>query len=719
MTPATLDIAYRLVISDAFARDQQRFAAQKDVLADLALTIAELARQPIHNPKLETHRVNGAQRGVMTSYVGSQQHRVIWFRAGRTAVLLAFDRHDEAYRRARRLSVDYAEDVGDVRVLEEQSAVSGSPAVEAPGPAAPAEAAPFDPWDELLLRSVGLQEHEINMARDVRDDEGVMALSRYLPPERFELLLGIATAESEQAVRDLAQPIAVDDRTAEEERFGEDVEERVVAPEARDFVVVDPDDVDAIFSRPIEEWMVFLHPDQRKLVERTFSGPARVSGGAGTGKTVVGVHRAARLAAEGRKVLFTTYIRTLPGVLETLYAKLSPDTTDNVRFAGIHSYALGLAKTRGAVVDPNAASSAFESAWKRVAGKASPLHRLGLAKPYFRDEIAWVIKGRGLGVDDVDAYLDAPRTGRGTAFSREVRFEIWKLYAAYERALRAKHVVDFDDVLTLARDVVREDGEPNGYDAVVVDEAQDLTRVGLELVAAIGGDRADGLLLLGDGQQSLYPGGHSLGAVGIDVRGRASVLRLNYRNTRQIVEAADRIVAGLPFDDGDEELETTDPADRIEALRDGPRPAVNRYESVDDHDAELAIHIQDLASRGGTDLGDIAVLVPTNPMVREVERRVGELGLECQRLDKYDGRPSSRVKVGTFKRAKGLEFKHVLIPRLEPANMRDEPQKGEDHATCEERLARTRRELFVAMTRARDSVWIGHVGEPSALLGQA
>lgn len=289
---------------------------------------------------------------------------------------------------------------------------------------------------------------------------------------------------------------------------------------------------------------------------------------------------------------------------------------------------------------------------------------------------------------------------------------------AYERALRAKNVVEFDDVLTIARDIVREEGEPNGFDAVVVDEAQDLTRVGLELVAAIGGDRPDGLLLLGDGQQSLYPGGHSLGAVGIDVRGRAAVLRLNYRNTRQIVEAADRIVADLPFDDGDEELETAAPAERIEALRDGPRPAVNRYESVDDHDAELTIHIQDLASREGTDLGDIAVLVPTNQMVRDVERRVGELGLESQRLDKYDGRPSSKVKIGTFKRAKGLEFKHVLIPRLEPGTMHDGPRKGEDEAMCEERLAGTRRELFVAVTRARDSVWIGHVGDGSALLGR-
>jgi len=419
-------------------------------------------------------------------------------------------------------------------------------------------------------------------------------------------------------------------------------------------------------------------------------------------------------------VLFTTYIRTLPKVLETLYRRLSPDTAQQVTFMSVHAYALSVVGGPKVRPDVEQVDAAFNEAWRQAAPAGSALRELGLGKGYFRDELAWIIKGRGLTVEDRDTYLSSPRTGRGTAFAKHVREEIWDLFVLYERRLRARKVVDFDDVLRFARDQVRARGDPGGFDAVIVDEAQDLTQVGLEFLAGIAGDRQDGLLLLGDGQQSLYPGGHSLGAIGIDVRGRSAVLRLNYRNTWEIVAAANRIVAGLPFDDGDDaELQQIDPVERIDVSRRGEVPAIRRFASVDDHDEELMLAIEQLAAREDTDLGDIGVLAPSTALVRTYAARISELGLACRTLDRYEGSPSNEVKVGTFKRSKGLEFKHVLVPRAEPRVLRDEPSAGEDEATHQERLDRTRRELFVAVTRARDTVWIGHVGEPSALLSPA
>ena len=238
-------------------------------------------------------------------------------------------------------------------------------------------------------------------------------------------------------------------------------------------------------------------------------------------------------------------------------------------------------------------------------------------------------------------------------------------------------------------------------------------------MAAIAGDRDDGLLLLGDGQQSLYPGGHSLGAIGIDVRGRAAVLRLNYRNTGEILEAANRVVAGRPFDDGDEDVLLAEPLERMDAPRHGESPTIRRFDNLDDHDEDLTLTIEQLAARADTDLGDIGVLVPTTALMRTYAARISELGLACRTLDGYDGSSTTEVKVGTFKRSKGLGFKHVLVPRAEPGVLRDAATAGEDAATHQERLDRTRRELFVAITRARDSVWIGHVGGPSVLLNQA
>jgi hypothetical protein len=709
----TFDIAYRIAYTDTFTRDQRRFATDRQLLADLALTVAEISRQPFKNPQLETHRVKGAQPGVMTSYVGTRQHRVIWFRAGQTAVLLLFDRHDEAYRRASRLRVAFS---GEEAIVVSEAAAPVEPSEHRP--VAPAAVrGPFDPWDDALLADVGFAPHEINLLRDARSDDGLLGLQRYLSPQSFELALQVAVASSEDEVRALATAIhEPDEPSPDEEAFGAEVEERVRAGAEGTVAVARPEEFEAVLTKPIEDWMVFLHPDQRRLVDRRFAGPARITGGAGTGKTVVGIHRAARLVRAGRKVLFTTYIRTLPGVLETLYARLDPENAGRVTFAGVHSYAFGIVRTQSVRLEPQQAEAAFDEAWRRTAPRGSPLWELGLGKQYFRDEIAWIIKGRGLTNGDREKYLDSPRTGRGTPFPREIREQIWNLFLFYERRLRARNTIDFDDILRLARDRVREQGDPR-YNAVIVDEAQDLTKVGLELMSAIAGDGEDGLLLLGDGQQSLYPGGHSLGSVGIDVRGRAAVLRLNYRNTREILSAANRVVAGRPFDDGDDEIITLDPNERIIVSRSGEHPAICGFDSVDDHDEAMLVSLEALAGRSDTDLGDIAVLVPTNSLARGYLARITGLGMAGQSLERYDGKPSSAVKVGTFKRAKGLEFKHVFVPRAEPTTLRDARLAGEDAATHQERLDRTRRELFVAITRARDTVWVGFVGVPSVLLG--
>ncbi len=709
------DIAYRLVYTDSFVKDQRRFVKDHQLLADLCLTVGEISRQPFQNPQLQTHRVRGAQAGVMTSYVGNQQHRVIWFKANQTAFLLLFDRHDEAYRRAVKRRVDLEGEDG-VRVVELPAA--GPRDVFAGARPAQTAPSPFDPWDDALLVAAGFAAHEINLLREVRDDDGVLALQRYLAPASFECALQVALAASEDDVRALAKPAAAPDKPAPDEtRFAEQVEERVLAGGEGRFALLAAEDIESVLTRPIEDWMVFLHPDQRRLVDRRFNGPARISGGAGTGKTVVGVHRAARLAGEGRKVLFTTYIRTLPKVLETLYRRLAPETANRVTFTGVHSLALSIARKHGPRLDVKRVDAALDDAWKVTGLPGNRLRKLGLGKQYVRAEIAWIIKGRGLTIADRATYLAAPRTGRGTPFSQEIREQIWELYVLYEQRLRWHDTIDFDDVIRIARDHVRTHGDPDAFDAVIVDEAQDLTRVGLEFVAAIAGEREDGLLLLGDGQQSLYPGGHSLRSIGIDVRGRAAILRLNYRNTREILLAADRIVAGRPFDDGDDELQHADPSLRLDMARRGPAPIVSSFETRDDHDEALTLAISDLSSRADTDLGDIAVLVPNNRLAGDYADRIAGLGLACRTLDTYDGTPSSEVKVGTFKRAKGLEFKHVLLPRAEPGVLYDAAFGGEDGPAHEERLDRTRRELFVAMTRARDTLWVGYVGEPSALLG--
>jgi superfamily I DNA/RNA helicase len=321
-----------------------------------------------------------------------------------------------------------------------------------------------------------------------------------------------------------------------------------------------------------------------------------------------------------------------------------------------------------------------------------------------------VIRGRAL--RDLDAYLGLERSGRGTPLSRELRAETWRLAQRYAEALSERGIGDFSDVLLKAHEVVSASGKLE-YDAVVVDEAQDLTEAALRLLYALVGNRDNGLLLVGDGQQSIYPGGFNLAALGVQVRGRSVVLSRNYRNTRQVFDAARAVVAGQSFDDGGERPE---PGERpVEVTRVGPEPVIVAATSGDDHDLALAAAIE-AAVESGAGLGDLSVLVPQQTQVDHYLKMIESLGLPTQPLKEYDGRPNALVKVGTYQRAKGLEFKQVFLPRLDPDGLREAQRSTEDDESHRERIALLRRQLFVAMSRARDGLWLGYVVAPSVLL---
>jgi superfamily I DNA/RNA helicase len=468
-----------------------------------------------------------------------------------------------------------------------------------------------------------------------------------------------------------------------------------------------------VLARPIEDWMVYLDPDQQDLVDRTFSGPARIRGAAGTGKTVVALHRARTLASIGRKVLVTTYVRNLPEVYRQIFARFAPAERQMVEFANVHRWALRyLHRHRVPIrVDPRGADRAWRAACQQVITSGSPLRRAGLSQAYLHEEVEWVIRGRALA--SLDAYLGLERAGRGTPLSKELRGEVWRLAERYTAELAERGVCDFTDVLLRAHQVVTDLGGEPEYDAVIVDEAQDLTEAALKLLYAIVGDRPNGLLLVGDGQQSIYPGGFNLATAGIQVRGRSYVLTRNYRNTSQVYRFAQAVLDSRGVNEGGDIPEPEIRA--VELSRTGQAPALAGAPTLDEHDLALAAAVE-AAVDIGTGIGDLAVLVPTNSLAERYTEVIGSLGLPTQPLSEYDGTPNSFVKVGTYQRAKGLEFKQVFLPRLDPDGLREARRADEDDDAYGERLALLRRQLFVAMTRARDAIWIGWVGEPTSLL---
>lgn len=456
-----------------------------------------------------------------------------------------------------------------------------------------------------------------------------------------------------------------------------------------------------ILAKPIEEWMSYLHPDQARLARRSFNGPSRIRGAAGTGKTVVALHRAAYIVrSRPGKVLVTTFVRTLPNVLSALMQKMSPDIADQIEFTGIHGFALDLLRARGVPhrLASEKADQAFARAWRDM-GQTNPLARIDKDIHYWKDEVLSVIKGRGL--TRFEQYAMLPRVGRRRGLTAENRIAVWSLYTAYDAALREQGLTDFPDIILLAEQSLKKN-PLEGYSAVIVDEAQDMTCAMIRMLHSIVGDRPDGLNLVGDGQQTIYPGGYSLAEANVSIAGRGVVLSRNYRNTAEILQFASQLIEGDEFYDIEGVAAHGDRP--VEVMRHGPKPVVDRFPSRARHDSSLVEHVQKLMS-SGTRPGDIGILTHTRYAVTDVCGLLTTAGIKWVNLLDYDGKPTDAVKIGTIKRAKGLEFKQVLIVRTPSRLMQTSPVNQE--SVENERREFDRRELYVAMTRARDGLWVG------------
>jgi superfamily I DNA/RNA helicase len=475
--------------------------------------------------------------------------------------------------------------------------------------------------------------------------------------------------------------------------------------------------IEAASAEPIEAWMTWLHPSQAKLISRTWNGPDRVRGAAGTGKTVVALHRARHLAQRGHRVLFASYVRTLGPVFAGLFTRLAPDLTDRVDFLSVHQVAMRLLRAAGRTVTVD--EPGLEECWNRAWAAThhdGVLESVGQSVPYWREEVSHVIKGRG--ITAWEDYAELTRVGRRTPLQPTHRQAVWRLFEEYERRRTERGLIDWDDVLALALQAVR-DGTAGTtpWDAVIVDEVQDVTCTGLRLLHALVGDRPDGLLLVGDGQQAIYPGGFTLTEAGISVTGRGVVLDRNYRNRADILRHALAFIGDDSFDDLDD-YPVTGRGD-LQAIR--PGGLVVHAVADDDTSQQQALlaHLDDLTTTENARHGDTAVLVASNDEARRWHRVLTTAGIPAILLTDYDGRTIDAVKIGTFERGKGLDFAHVLIPDQDhtPAPLHPcTPAPRRHHESVDahaERAHLERRRLYVAIVRARDTLWLGTTASPA------
>ena len=465
--------------------------------------------------------------------------------------------------------------------------------------------------------------------------------------------------------------------------------------------------VAAVVKAPaLEEWMAFLDPEQARLVRRSFNGPSRIRGAAGTGKTIVGLHRAAYLArTQPGVVLVTSFVSTLPAVQASLMKRLAPDIRERIEFVGTQSFAKRLLSDRGirSNLQPAIADAEFDIVWRTI-GKPGPLGRLEPKPTYWEDEIDHVIKGRG--ITTFEQYAEVERTGRLRGLTTDQRRAVWELFTAYQARMLARGAHDEADIILLAEQSLRD--EPlDRYAAVIVDEAQDLSSAMIRMLHNIVGNKPDGLTMIGDYKQSIYPGGYTLGEVGISLAGRGVVLGTNYRNTAEILRFAESLLAGDNFVDIEGARKSA--VDNVVVARSGPAPLLVRFSNRAAHDIEIPRRIRALVD-AGVRYGDIGILALTTFGVRAAIASLQKANIPVLELTHFDGNPVDAVKVGTIKRAKGLEFNQVLLVQV-PANLLpgEHDLVATEEGAAAEHTELQKRELYVAMTRARDGLWIGTI----------
>ncbi len=621
--------------------------------------------------------------------------RVIVHKGREEWMLLHVDHHDAAYRWAERASVQRHSHTGGIQIRYTEEVYREE--VSQYSPPEPERPPIFDGQNEDYLLDLGVPEEALPALRDVASDEEFDAIGERLPEDVWDRLLSLYLGEPVE----VPEPISDDDSSLN-------------TPEAlREFFVTeDKDELKRALEAPWAEWLVFLHPLQRQAAYSDFRGPAKVTGTAGTGKTVVALHRARRLARQSKRVLLTTFSNTLAADLkEKLDLLCKPSESEMIEVVTVHGMArevLCRAGVRPKTANEKRVSTLLEEARRDSASQFSD--------DFLKTEWERVIVAQG--IDDWEQYRDAPRAGRGVPLRASERKRLWEVFGEVRRRLAKTGETTYPDLCRAAKKKVEGGAVESPYEAVIVDEVQDLNPQEILFLKALGGLGTNGLTLIGDGGQRIYPGGFSLRALGIEVRGRSRGLRVNYRTSQQIRRFADQLL-GFEADDLDEGTESRA---GVRNLFSGPEPEVHSFGDGNEEDEWLAWRISGLME-DGLDGCNIAVFARTRGRLYAIQAALRRHGIGSVQLKDNIGHleEAASVRLGTMHRAKGLEYRAVFLASINRGLLPHQRSIGDRDDALEWRQAyqRERHLLYVNITRARELVYLCYHGVPSPFLLEA
>lgn len=623
--------------------------------------------------------------------------RLIVHKTQNSFLLCYVDHHDKAYDWAERRKLETHPTTGAAQLVEVRETVTEIliPVYK------PTEVAPtrkpllFENTTDEELLSYGVPLEWIADVKKANEDS-LLLLADRLPAEAAEALIELATGGKPRVIQPATPVTNPFDHPDAQRRFR---------------VMNNLDALKTALEYPWEKWTVFLHPEQQQWVDRAYNGPARVSGSAGTGKTIVALHRAVTLAKAhpDARVLLTTYSDTLANALHTKLTRLignEPRLAERIDVYSIDAIGLRLAKMYGnqtSIASADLLKSLLRSASEQIGNHKFTLHFLTTEWDQIVD--AWQLC-------NWESYRDVTRLGRKTRLPEAQRTTLWSIFEIVRTKLAEKKLTTYASLFTELAKSIKTNRKPL-FDFAVIDEAQDISISHMRFLAALGAGRPDGLFFAGDLGQRIFQQPFSWKALGVDIRGRSRTLRINYRTSHQIRQHADRLLGPITSDiDGN----TEDRTDTISVFN-GPVPVIFNYANKT---AEIDAIGKWMAEQTTAGLlpHEFGVFVRSDAQIDRAEAAVTKAGLKFKVLDEHVETTSGFVSISTMHLAKGLEFRAVVVMACDDAvlPLQERIEAIGDDADIQEIYDTERHLLYVACTRARDFLSVSGVTPYSEFL---
>ena len=633
-----------------------------------------------------------------------QEYRAIVLKpeSGDVYLLLWVDKHDDAYSWAMGRTCRIHPETGTLQVVKSVPEPEQAPTSSiAPQKVVTCQSGLFDAFTRKELAEVGVPEEWLDRARQIKTELELDQLTDDLPADAYEALLCLAagfsldetkvelglTAHGQVDTTDFAAAMT---REASRRRF---------------VVITEDSEMANILSYPLDRWRIFLHPSQRRLVEINAKGPVRVLGGAGTGKTVVAIHRAKWLAENAcephEKILFTTFTTNLAADIQANLRKLcSHEALTRIEVVNLDAWVRRFLKAQGFSDVIDYREERTTELWQQAL-TAGPVE-CTLNPAELREEWEQVVQEQD--IKDQASYVRARRVGAGKRLSREHRIKAWPVFEEYRTLLRENGVCEPADAIRKARAYIESQKLLLPYRAVVVDEGQDFSSEAYRLIRAmvppIRAAQGNDLFIVGDAHQRIYGRMIVLSHCGIDVVGRSRKLRINYRTTEETRAWAHGILKGCTIDDLDGGV---DDQRGYKSLVHGEPPLIVKCDSEDAEIAAILQRIQDLRDSGGDD-STICVTTKTHARLDEIKQALKHKGIPAFEIgaQQSDNTEVPGIRLATMHRVKGIEFDHVILAAMNSPFRPD----GDGAANSRQIPLVQRCLVYVAATRARMTLMV-------------